>query len=84
MSNVDQFELAQAAEESVLTYLAAIRYEQKPRQLALERGLTFAPIPVANFDPEDPAASSVVLNIDFDNSDPSPLNANYLASLSGK
>ena len=78
-----KFELSQATEENVLTYLAALLYEQKPRQLALERGITLAPIPTEHFDPKDPAANSSVLNVDFNNEDPSPLNANFLASTSG-
>ena len=76
--------LRQAAEKNVLTYLIALGYDQKPRQLVLERGLKFTPLPPDVIDGSDPAKFSNVLCIDFDNLDVSPLNGNYLATMSGK
>ena len=77
-------ELRQAAEKNVLTYLTALGYEQKPRQLILERGLIFSPLPPDLIDEKDPAANSNVLAVDFDDSDISPANGNRLATMSGK
>ena len=62
-------DLRQAAEKTVLTYLTALGYDQKPRQLLMERGLTFAPFPPDVIDPEDPAAQANCLGVDSDNSD---------------
>ena len=76
-------QLRQAAEKNVLTYLIALGYDQKPRQLVLERGLKFTPLPPDVIDGSDPAKFSNVLCIDFDNLDISPLNGNYLATMSG-
>ena len=76
-------ELCQAAEKNVLTYLIALGYEQKPRQLILERGLTFTPLPPDLIDANDPASNANVISIDFDNTDFSPINGNRLATVSG-
>ena len=78
-----QLNLRQAAEQDTLTYLIALGYEQKPRQLLQERGLTFAPMPPAVIDDKDPAKFSNCTNIDFNNDDISPLNANFLAATAG-
>ena len=78
-----QSELLIAAEKNVLTYLAALGYDQKPRQLILERGLTFAPLPPSVIVDGNPAAESLCLSIDFNNKDTSTLNANFLTPLSG-
>ena len=76
-------DLRQAAERNVLAYLTALGYDQKPLQLILERGLTFAPGVAHNIDPNDPAANSCGIGVDFDNEDVSPLNANMLSPASG-
>ena len=76
-------DLRQAAERNVLAYLTALGYDQKPLQLTLERGLTFAPGVAHNIDPNDPAAHSCGIGVDFDNEDISPLNANMLSPASG-
>ena len=78
-----QTEMLEAAERNVLTYLAALGYDQKPRQLILERGLTFTPLPPNIIKEGDPAANSWSINIDFDNKDPSLLNANVLTPVAG-
>ena len=80
----NQASLNKATEEKVLTYLAAVIYDQKPKQLALERGLTLTPFPPEVIDVEDPAALSACLSVDFDNTDPAPSNGNHLAPGSGK
>ena len=77
-------ELRQAAEECVLAYLTALGYDQKPKQLILERGLNFAPMPAHKIDEIDPASNSCTISIDFDNNDNSLLNANALAANSGE
>ena len=77
-------DLRQAAEKSVLTYLIALGYDQKPRQLILERGLTFTPLPPDLINESDPAAFSNVIVIDFNNMDVSVSNANFLATMTGK
>ena len=76
-------DLRQAAEKNVLTYLTALGYDQKPRQLILERGLTFAPLPPEQIQEDDPAANTNCLAVDSDNSDISVVNANFLAAMSG-
>ena len=76
-------DLSRAAEKNVLTYLVALGYDQKPRQLILERGLTFTPLPPDLIDEKDPAANSNVISVDFDNTDISPVNGNRLATISG-
>ena len=76
-------DLRQAAEKNVLTYLIALGYDQKPRQLILERGLTFTPLPPDLINEMDPAANTNVLAVDFDDSDISPVNGNRLATMSG-
>ena len=76
-------DLRQAAEECVLAYLTALGYDQKPKQLILERGLTFAPMPAHKIDENDPASHSCTISIDFDNDDTSMQNANALAANSG-
>ena len=83
MEQVNQSELRKAAEKNVLTYLAALGYDQKPKQLLLERGLTFVPLPPKEINAEDPAASSVCINVDFNNDDTNILNANFLTPISG-
>ena len=77
-------DLRQAAEKTVLTYLTALGYDQKPRQLLMERGLTFAPFPPDVINPDDPAAEANCLGVDSDNSDVSVINANFMAPMSGK
>ena len=79
-----QSELREAAEKKVLTYLAALGYDQKPWQWARERGLKFLPIPALVYDKDDPAKSTLVILLDFDNLDPSMLNANFLKPVHGK
>ena len=76
-------ELRLAAEKNVLTYLTALGYEQKPRQLILERGLTFSPLPPDLIIEKDPAVNSNILVIDFDDTDIAPINGNRLATMSG-
>ena len=78
-----QADLRQAAEKNVLTYLIALGYDQKPRQLILERGLTFTPLP-PDIIRNDPAAESNVLCIDYNNVDMTPSNGNRLATMSGE
>ena len=77
-------ELREAAESNVLRYLIALIYDQSPKRMILERGITFTPMCPDEFTSEDPAAFSAVTMIDFDNSDPSAINANFLAPSSGK
>ena len=84
MAPSSQSEMRQAAERNVLTYILALIYEQDPRKLILERGLTFAPLVAKIFHDVDPAALSKCVSIDFDNEDNSPWNANFLAIVSGK
>ena len=76
-------ELREAAEKNVLRYLIALIYDQSPKRMILERGITFTPMCPEEFTTEDPAALSAVLMVDFDNSDPSSINANFLAPSSG-
>ena len=83
MANPVQFELREAAERNVLRYLMALIYDQSPKRMLLERGITFAPMCPEEFTSDDPAADSACIMIDFDNSDPSTLNANFLAPSSG-
>ena len=78
-----QSDLREAAEKNVLTYLIALGYDQKPRQMILERGLTFTPLPADLINIEDPAAGSNVVCIDYNNVDISPINGNRLATMSG-
>lgn len=77
-----QSDLRQAAEKTVLTYLTALGYDQKPWQLLMERGLTFYPFPPDVINPDDPAAEANCLGADSDNSDVSVINANFLAPMS--
>ena len=76
-------DLRQAAEKNVLTYLIALGYDQKPRQLILERGLTFTPLP-PDVILADPASESNVICIDYNNIDISPSNGHRLATMSGR
>ena len=80
----DQTQLRLAAEKNVLTYLAALGYDQKPRQLVLERSLNFAPLPAHKIDPVDPAANSACISIDYEDDENSLINGNFLAPSSGK
>ena len=84
MAPSSQSEMRQAAERNVLTYILVLIYEQDPKKLILERGLTFAPLVARIFKNVDPAALSKCISVDFDNEDNSPLNANFLAIVSGK
>ena len=84
MENPIQFELREAAEKNVLRYLIALIYDQAPKRMLLERGITFTPMCPDDFSTDDPAAFTACLMVDFDNSDPSALNANFLAPASGK
>ena len=83
MRSFNQSELREAAEKKVLTYLTALSYDQKPWQWARERGLKFLPIPALTYDKNDPAKTSWAILVDFDNSDPSILNANFLMPSNG-
>ena len=83
MEPTNQSELRKAAEKNVLTYLAALGYDQKPKQLLMERGLTLVPLPPVEINESDPAAGSVCINVDFNNEDTNTLNANFLTPLSG-
>ena len=76
-------ELREAAERNVLRYLIALIYDQSPKRMILERGIRFTPMCPEEFTTDDPAALSAVLMVDFDNSDPSAINANFLAPSSG-
>ena len=78
-----QSDLRQAAEKNVLTYLIALGYDQKPRQMILERGLTFTPLPPDSIKIEDPASGTNVIIVDYCNVDISPINGNRLATMSG-
>ena len=78
-----QNELREAAEKNVLRYLIALIYDQSPKRMILERGITFTPMCPEEFTTEDPAALSAVLMVDFDNSDPAVINGNFLAPSSG-
>ena len=78
-----QSELRQAAEKNVLMYLAALGYGQKPRQLILERGLTFAPLPPNVINEADPASEADCLAVDSDSTDVSMVNANFLKPMTG-
>ena len=84
MENPAQFELRDAAERNVLRYLIALIYDQAPKRMLLERGITFTPMCPEEFSSDDPAALTACLMIDFDNTDPSTINANFLAPSSGK
>ena len=77
-------ELREAAESNVLRYLIALIYDQSPKRMILERGITFTPMCPEEFTTEDPAAQTAAIMIDFDNSDPAAINANFLAPSSGK
>ena len=77
-------ELREAAEKNVLTYLAALGYDQKPRQLVLERSLNFAPLPAHKIDPANPAANSACISIDYEDDENTLLNGNFLAPSSGE
>lgn len=81
---LNQSGLREAAEKKVLTYLTALSFDQKPWQWAREKGLKFLPIPALAYDPNDPAKSSLAILVDFDGSDPSMLNANFLSPNNGK
>ena len=83
MVDTVQYELKEAAERNVLRYLIALIYDQSAKRMVLERGITFAPICPEEYSTEDPAAQSACIMVDFDNSDPSALNANFLAPTSG-
>ena len=76
--------MREAAEKNVLAYISALTYEQNPRQWIQERGLTFTPLVPDIIDPSDPAANSCGVMGDFDNEDVAPINANFLAQISGK
>ena len=84
MALENQSELREAAEKNVLTYLAALGYDQKPRQLVLERSLNFAPLPAHKIDPVDPAANSACISIDYEDDENSLVNGNFLAPSSGE
>ena len=78
MSELNRSRLREEAEKKVLTYLAALGFEQKPSQWAKERGLVFLTLPTHHYDPNDPGKTANVILIDFDNLDPSIINGNYL------
>ena len=84
MNPKKQSEMLEAAEKNVLTYLTALGYDQKPRQLILEQGLNFVPLPPKTFEDSDPAKNSMTINVDFDNKDTNILNANVLTPVSGQ
>ena len=78
MSDLNNSKLREEAEKKVLTYLAALGFEQKPAQWAKERGLVFLPIPTKNYDKNNPGKMANVVLVDFDNEDPSLKNSNFL------
>ena len=79
----NQSDLREAVEKKVLTYLTALSYDQKPWQWARERGLKFLPIPALSYVKDDPAKTAWAILVDFDNLDPSILNANFLTPTNG-
>lgn len=81
---MDRPELREAAERKVLTYLAALKFDQNPVQWARERGLKFLPIPAKNHDPRNPGKVAGIILVEFDNDDPSLFNGNYLNPNHGK
>ena len=81
--SLNQSGLREAAEKKVLTYLTALSFDQKPWQWAREKGLKFLPIPALAYDKNDPAKSSLAILIDYDGSEPSMLNANFLTPNNG-
>ena len=83
-SGKTQADIREALEKKVLTYTAASNYEALPKLLILERGISFTQLPPREFDDNDPAASSCVLIIDYENEAPAPGKGNYLISDSKK
>ena len=74
----NRLELNQVVEKGVLSYLLAQTYDKKPAKHALEQQLTFTPLVPRVWAPEDPAASSDILIVDFEEGEPLPQNGQYL------
>ena len=75
----DRLALNEVVERGVLSYLLAQTYDKKPTKHALDQQLTFTPLVPKVWMPDDPAASSDILILDFEEtSEPSPQNGQYL------
>ena len=71
-------EMRRALEKKVLTFALADAYEKHPTRMALERGITFTPLPPRVSDRTNPASNTCCLVLDHDAKDPSPQKGNHL------
>ena len=71
-------EMRQGLEKKVLTLALADAYGRFPARLAVERGITFTPMPNWNVDRNNPACNSCLLSLDHDANDPSPQKGNLM------
>ena len=77
-------ELNQVVERGVLSYTLAQNYDKKPAKMALEQQLTFTPLVPKTWSSRDPAASSDILIVDYENGQPIPQNGHILVPSSKK
>ena len=71
-------DLRRALQKKSLTFLLADFYDKFPKNLAIERGLTFTPLVPRIPDRTNPAKNSACLLADHDAKDPSPQKGNFL------
>jgi len=76
--NPTRAELRRALQKKSLTVLLAEFFDKFPKNLAIERGITFTPLVPRVADRTNPAKNSACLLADHDATDPSPQKGNFL------
>ena len=72
-------EFREEMEKNKLSYFIALRYDKDRKRLSLDKKITLTPLPGLTMDPDDPAADSTVLVVDYDqNSEAMAQFGNYL------
>ena len=82
--NPTRAEMREGLEKKVLTLALADLYGKFPAKLAMERGITFTPMPNWRQDRTSPASNSCLLSVDHDAYDPSPQKGNLMLSDNGE
>ena len=72
-----RMDIREALEKKVLTFMIASTYEAMPKQMALDRGISFTQLPSREWDENDPAANVSVLVLDYTPENPNPTKGNY-------
>ena len=77
-TNPTKADLRRALQKKTLTLMLADFYDKFPKNLAMERGMTFTPLVPREVDRSNPARNTNCMLMDHDAKDPSPEKGNLL------